>query len=157
MLTKTFVPFACLLLLSGCNGEPAPQRSPSVSYENAAEVFAAALSAWQSMDAAKMKALYAPDFVGFDFTLAPLITDRAEWDKVEDAYAAAKIDALNVTAQEIQLLGTDAFVASFVAEATSTAAPQNNGGFRCNDVFHRDASGAWLIVNEHCSVLPEAA
>jgi len=157
MLTKTFAPCACLVLLMGCNQATTPQTPAVVSEAEAGEVFDAALSAWQSMDEAKMKALYAPDFVGFDFTLAPLITDRAEWDKVEDGYAAAKIDALNVSARKIQLLGPDAFVASFSAEATSTALPQNNGPFRCNDVFHRDAAGAWLIVNEHCSVLPEAA
>ena len=104
MVTKTFVPMACLLLLSGCNQPATSQPSASVTEGEAGEVFAAALSAWQSMDAAKMKALYAPDFVGFDFTLAPLITDRSEWDKVEDAYAAAKIDALKVTEQKIQLL-----------------------------------------------------
>ena len=156
MLTKTFVPFACLLLLAGCKAT-APEPSATVSESEAAEVFDAALSAWQSMDAAKMKALYAPDFAGFDFSIAPLITDRGEWDKVEDAFAAAKVDSFDVTARKIHLLGPDAFVVGFYAKATSTALPQNNGGIRCTDVFHRDAAGAWLIVSEHCSVPPEAA
>lgn len=156
MVTKSIVPFAALLFLSGCNEATAPPTPATVTEAEAGQVFDAALSAWQSMDAAKMKALYAPDFAGFDFSLAPLITDRAEWDKVEDAFAAAKVDSLDITAKKIHLLGPDAFVVDFYADATSTALPQNNGGIRCTDVFHRDAAGAWLIVAEHCSVPPEA-
>jgi ketosteroid isomerase-like protein len=34
--------------------------------------------------------------------------------------------------------------------------PANNVTVRCTDVFQKDASGNWPIVNEHCSPVPKA-
>ena len=41
-------------------------------------------------------------------------------------------------------------------QMTSSKTPANNGAVRCTDVFQKDASGKWPIVNEHCSTVPKA-
>ena len=38
----------------------------------------------------------------------------------------------------------------------SSTMPANNATVRCTDVFQKDASGNWTIVNEHCSPVPKA-
>ena len=160
MLTKTLFATAAVALLGACSqpSEPAATATTAALTEaDATKVTEATLAAWQSMDAAKIKAVYAPDVVGFDFATAPLVTDRAAWDKAQDAFAAGQIDKITPTAQKVQIIGPDAFIYSMSGTNTSTAKPENNGALRCTDVFHRDASGAWLIVNEHCSAPPKAA
>ena len=112
--------------------------------------FAATVAAWESQDAARIKVLYAPDFAGFDFT-GPLITDRATWDKAQEAFAAGKIDKVVIKGSAIQLLGPDAFVVSSFGEDTSSASATTVATFRCTDVFKRIAGGNWSIVNENCS------
>ena len=149
-------------LLSGCQQATAPAPAPSssvaaVTEDEARKAFDSTVASWQSMDAAKIKGVYAPDVAGFDFAMAPLVTDRATWDKAQDAFAAGKIDSLKVSAKKIQLLGADAFVVSSMADATSSTMPKNNGVLRCTDVYQREAGGAWLVVNEHCSSAPKGA
>lgn len=161
MRNMNLVAVAGLALLAACTQAAAPTASSSatagVTEADAAKVTEATLATWQSMDAAKIKALYAPDVVGFDYATAPLITDKAAWDKAQDAYAASKTDKISVTAQKVQIVGPDVFIFSMSGNNTSTAMPKNNGALRCTDVFHRDAGGAWLIVNEHCSAPPKTA
>lgn len=143
---------ASCALLGGCQKSEAPAAvAAAVTEADASAAFDATVATWASMDAAKIKALYAPDVVGFDYAYEPLVTDRATWDKNQDAFAAAKIDKLDVTAKKIQLLGPDAFVVSSFSNATSSATPTSNGVFRCTDIYQRQADGAWLIVNENCT------
>ncbi len=140
---------------TGCQKAKVAVAPAAVTEAEAGKVFDATVAAWQSMDAAKVKALYAPDVTGFDYTNGPLVPDRATWDKNQDAFVAAKLDKVNVVAKKIQLLGNDAFVVSSQSEGTSTALPANNTTFRCTDVYLRDASGTWPIVNENCSPMPK--
>lgn len=135
----------------------APAASASaVTEAEASKAFDETVTAWQSMDAAKIKAVYAPDVTGFDYNDGPLVPDRAAWDKNQDAFAAAKLDKIDVVAKKIQLLGNDAFVVTSQSNGMSSATPTNNSTFRCTDVYRRDAAGAWLIVNENCSPMPKA-
>ena len=152
---------SAIALLTGCKqAAEAPAANATaaaaVTQDEASKAFDATVAAWGSMDAARIKALYGPDIAGFDYTMGPLITDRATWDKNQDAFAGAKLDNVKVVSKKIQLLGPDAFVVTSQSSGTSTAMPKNNSVFRCTDVFQRDAAGSWPIVNEHCSPMPKA-
>ena len=146
---------AACLMLSACQKADAPAAA-AVTEPDASAAFDATVAAWGSMDAAKVKALYASDVAGYDYTNAPLVTDRAIWDKDQDSFAAAKLDQITVTEKKIQLLGPDAFVVSSTSEGKSTAVPANNTTFRCTDIYQRQADGKWLIVNENCGAPPKA-
>src|SRR6184192_1579330 len=61
-----------------------------LSDADAAKITDATVATWQSMDASKIDALYAPDVVGFDVSAAPLSTDRANWTKLQQGFAAMK-------------------------------------------------------------------
>ena len=112
--------------------------------------------AWKSTDAAKIKALYAPSVEAYDFVAPGLAPDRAEFDKRQDAFAAAKLDGAKQVERKIQVLSPDVFVMSGTWDLSSSTMPANNATVRCTDVFQKDASGNWTIVNEHCSPVPKA-
>ena len=150
-----FAAAAVCMMLGACQKAEAPAAT-AVTEADASTAFDATVAAWGSMDAAKVKALYAPDVAGFDYSAAPLVTDRAIWDKNQDSFAAAKLDQISVTEKKIQLLGPDAFVVSSTSEGKSTAMPANNTKFRCTDIYRRQPDGTWLIVNENCGALPKA-
>jgi hypothetical protein len=159
MLHRTLLTTAAVALLGACSqaSAPADNAAAAVTQDEAAKAFDATVVEWDSMDPARLKAVYAPDFAGFDYSVAPLVTDKAGWDKVEEQFATAKLDKLTVKNKKIQILGPDAFVVSFEGMGTSSTMPQNNGEFRCTDIYHREAGGPWLIVTEHCSTPPKAA
>lgn len=136
---------------------PAGRAAAPITEAEAARLADATTAAWTSMDAARVKALYAPSVVGFDFSIEPLSMDRATWDKAQDAFVTAKLDSAVQKERRIQLLGPDIFVVSGRWEVRSSAVPANNSVLRCTDVYRRDASGAWPIVNEHCSAAPKPA
>ena len=146
---------ASLALLGGCQKTETVASAP-VSEAEAAKLADAMVKTWESKDAAKIKALYAPAVVAFDYAYGPLEEDRATFDKAQDVFAAAQIDSEEQISRKIQLLDADTFVVSGVWNGTSKAKPENNGEVRCTDVFHK-TDGAWSIVNEHCSPMPKAA
>lgn len=132
------------------------EHAAMISDADAAKVTDATVAAWQSMDAAKIDALYAPDVVGFDVSAAPLSTDRANWTKLQQGFAAMKFDHAAVTQSKTQILDGDDFIFSSVANLTSTAGSVKALSLRCTDVFRKQADGKFLIVNEHCSAVPVA-
>lgn len=121
---------------------------------DAAKATNATIAAWQSMDASKIDALYAPDIVGFDPTVPPLSTDRANWTKLQQGFAAMKFDRVAVTQSKTQILDGDAFIFSSVANLTGTAGSVKAMSVRCTDVYRKQPDGKFLIVNEHCSSVP---
>jgi len=129
----------------------------SISEADAAKVADATVDVWKSMDTAKIKALYAPSVEAYDFAAATLSKDRAEFDKRQDTFAAAKLDGVTQVERKIQILSPDVFVMSGTWQMTSSKTPANNGAVRCTDVFQKDASGNWPIANEHCSTVPKPA
>jgi ketosteroid isomerase-like protein len=130
------------------------EHAAMISDADAAKITDATVAAWQTMDAAKIDALYAPDVVGFDVSAAPLSTDRANWTKLQQGFAAMKFDKATVTQSKTQILDGDDFIFSSVANLTSTAGSVKALSLRCTDVFHKQADGKFLIVNEHCSAVP---
>ena len=145
---------ASCVLTAACAKEAPP--AAAVTEADAAKLADAMVATWESKDAAKIKALYAPGVVAFDYALGPLETDRATFDKAQDVFAAAQIDTEEQVARKIQLLDADTFIVSGVWNGTSKAKPENNGLVRCTDVFQKDAKSGWSIVNEHCSQMPKA-
>jgi hypothetical protein len=129
----------------------------AISEGDAAKVADSTVDVWKSMDAARIKALYAPSVEAYDFAVPALAKDRAEFDKRQDAYAAAKLDGAKQVERKIQILTPDVFVMNGTWDMTSSALPANNTMVRCTDVFQKDSSGNWLIVDEHCSAAPKAA
>lgn len=148
---------ALALATLACNQVEAPEAAAPISEADAAAVADATVAAWTSMDAAKIKAIYGPGVVAFDFAAPDLIVDRARFDEVQDGFAAAKFDAANQLSRNIQILDADTFVMNGAWDITSSSTPANNASVRCTEVFQKDDAGAWLIVSEHCSPVPEAA
>ena len=143
------------LALGGCHG--AAQQAAMPSDGEMTKMANDTVAAWTSMDAAKIKAIYAPNVVAFDFVAAPLETDRPTFDKAQDAFAAAKLNNAEQVSRTLQPLDPDTFVMSGAWNISSSSVPANKAAVRCTDVFHKDAAGAWPIVNEHCSAVPQAA
>ena len=150
---------ASCVLLAGCEkaAVPVAAEAAAVTEAEASKAFDDTVVVWNSMDAAKIKALYAPDVVSFDIASPALTTDRAAFDKNQDAFAAAKLDSVKVAEKKIQIVDGDTFIVSSVSDGTSSTIPANNATFRCTDVYHRGTDGKWWIVNENCSVPPKAA
>ncbi len=142
------------LLTAACTKEAPP--AAAFTEADAAKLADAMVKTWESKDAARIKALYAPGVVAFDYAYGPLETDRAVFDKAQDVFAAAQIDSEEQISRKIQLLDADTFIVSGVWNGTSKAKPENNGQVRCTDVFQKDAAAGWMIVNEHCSQMPKA-
>jgi hypothetical protein len=161
---KSTITAAAMLVLatttSACNKTEAPKAdapaAAPISETDAAKVADATVDTWKSMDAAKVKALYAPSVVAYDYGAPTLNKDRAEFDKRQDAFVAFKLDGAKDVERKIQVLSPDVFVMSGTWDLSSSTMPANNVTVRCTDVFQKDASGNWPIVNEHCSPVPKA-
>jgi len=137
--------------------ESALETAAAISEADAAAIADATVATWTSMDTAKIKALYAPGVLAFDFSAPDLVTERARFDEIQDGFAAAKFDAAEELSRNIQILDAGNFVMNGAWNITSSATPANNASVRCTDVFHKDDGGKWLIVSEHCSPVPSAA
>ena len=149
---------SCALLGACQKAETAPvAAAAAITEAEAGKLADAMVKTWESADAAKIKALYAPTVVAFDYAYGPLEQDRATFDKAQDVFAAGQIDSEAQVSRAIQLLDADTFVVSGVWNGTSKTKPESNGLVRCTDVFQKGADGAWIIVNEHCSQMPKAA
>ena len=161
-LSLTVAAGAASLSIAACDrhhddaDERGRQPAATISEADAAKITDATVAAWQSMDAAKIDALYAPDVVGFDVAAAPLSTDRANWTKLQQGFAAMKFDHLTITQSKTQILDAGDFVFSSVGTLTSKAGSVKSLSLRCTDVYHRQPDGSFLIVNEHCSTVPGA-
>ena len=149
---------ASFALLGACQKADAPAAAvaAAVTEADASKAFDDTVAVWGSMDAAKIKALYAPDVISFDIAAPAMTTDRAAFDKNQDAFAAAKLDKITVSAKKIQIVDGDTFIVSSVSDGTSSTIPANNSSFRCTDLYHRGDDGKWWIVNENCSAPPKA-
>jgi ketosteroid isomerase-like protein len=139
------------------SAEPAGTAAAMVSDTDAAAAADATQAAWTSMDGAKIDAVYAPDVVGFDPVAAPLSTDRANWTKLQQGFAAMKFNHIDVADRKIQILDGNTFVVSGTATMTSTDGPVKSMPLRFTDVYHKQADDSWKIVNEHTSQVPKAA
>ena len=153
---------ASCALLGACQKGEAPSATVSaaaapVTEADASKAFDDTVKVWGSMDAAKIKSIYGPDVVSFDISSPPMTTDRAAFEKNQDAFAAAKLDKITVSAKKIQIVDGDTFIVSSVSDGTSSTTPANNSTFRCTDLYHRGVDGKWWIVNENCSAPPKAA
>lgn len=164
MKIKTLAALGVLTVtLAGCDRAPTggaatvPAAATPISEAEAAKIADATVATWLSMDAAKIKAMYAPNVAGFDSMIGPLANGKAAWDKNQDGFVTAKMDGSTQKERLIQILDADTFVINGTWDVTSSAIPANNGAIRCTVVYEKDAAGAWLIANEHCSAVPKPA
>ncbi len=125
-----------------------------ISDAEAAAAADAAQVAWTSMDAAKIDSVYASNIVGFDPVAPPLSTDRGNWTKLQQGFAAMKFDHVDVADRKIQILDASTFTVSGIAQFTSKAGPVKEMPMRFTDVYERQPDGKFLIVNEHVSQVP---
>ena len=140
---------------AACDNQAAPAAT-KISDSDAAAAADASQAAWTSMDAAKIDALYAHSIVGFDPVSPPLSTDRANWTKLQQGFAAMKLDHVDVPDRKIQVLDGEDFVVSGTATFTSKEGPTKTAAMRFTDVYRKQADGRFLIVNEHVSMVPPA-
>ena len=111
MITKLTAVATLLFAVAGCQKPAeAPAAAAAISEADANAQADSMVRTWESKDAAKIKALYAPDVVAFDYANGPLEADRATFDKAQDVFAAAAIDHENQVSRKIQILGADTFV-----------------------------------------------
>ncbi len=157
---STLIALAVIATTTACQKPAAPAAEANavapITEAEAATLADRMVAVWESADAAKIKALYAPGVVAFDYAIGGLPADRVEFDKRQDAFAAFKIDKEEQLERQIQILDADTFIVSGTWRGSSTAIPANNGDVRCTDVFQK-TDGNWSIVNEHCSVVPKSA
>ena len=163
-MMKPVVSMSAIVLLAvgaaACNKATAPAAGAAqaaLSDADAAKIADATVATWTSMDAAKIKALYAPSVEAYDYAAPTMSKDRAEFDKRQDVFASAKLDGAKQVERKIQILSPELFVMTGTWDMTSSSTPANNGGVRCTDVFQKDQAGNWPIVNEHCSIVPKPA
>lgn len=170
-MTRTFTAFAVTVSLgamtaacqkpaatSAANSAgPAATAAALVSDADAAAAADASQAAWVTMDAAKIDAVYAPDVVGFDPIAAPLSTDRANWTKLQQGFAAMKFNHVDIPDRKIQVLDGDTFIVSGTATFTGTDGPVKSMPMRFTDVYQKQSDGSWKIANEHTSQVPKAA
>ena len=147
---------AALLGVTACAKVGAPAGKAAVSEADAAAAADATQAAWTSMDVGKIESVYAHDIVAFDPADPPLSTSWDNWDRLQKGYAAMKFDKMTVPDRKIQILGPDDFIVSGTGDMTSTDGAMKAASMRFTDVYHRQADGKWLIVNEHVSMKPEA-
>ncbi|MCB2014057.1 MAG: DUF4440 domain-containing protein [Sphingobium sp.] len=143
------------LLLAGCQqkAEEAPPPPAALSEGDATIMVNRNEVELASMDAGRIKALYAPDVVAFDPGVDGLITERAAFDKAQDEFAAMKFDGFQRKDRKVQVLDADTFIVSGTSAIGSTAKPSNNSIVRYTDVYQKQPDGKWLIVNEHISMV----
>jgi len=142
-------------VLAACSQKTAEPAAPAaaVTEADAAAAADATQAAWVTMDAAKIEAPYAKDIVAFDPVEAPLSTTWDNWHKLQEGFAAAKFDKVDVADRKIQLLDSDTFVVSGTGTMTGSGEPKS-AVMRFTDVYQKQADGKWLIVNEHVSMAP---
>ncbi|MEO7786453.1 MAG: nuclear transport factor 2 family protein [Sphingomicrobium sp.] len=163
LLTSACLTLALSLTVTACHrdrdeGEEHHEKGAKpVTEAEAKAVTEATIAAWTSMDAGKIDAVYAPDVVGFDTFVPALSTDRANWTKNQQGFAAAKLDKETMTQSKIQLVDDRTFIWSSVADMTSSSGTTKPVTIRCTDVFRKQDDGKFLVINEHCSVPPKAA
>lgn len=162
-LTRTAA-FGLLLAAStamaSCNQKEAvpaaAAAATAVSEADAAAAADASEAAWTTMDAAKVEAVYAPGIVAFDPGDPSLSTTWASWHRLQQGFAAMKLDKVSVPDRKIQLLDSDTFIVSGTATFTSTGGAMKSVVLRITDVYQKQPDGRWLIVNEHVSMAPQA-
>ena len=152
---------AALTALAACNAK-APATTEAATTAAVAEADAAAAAdateaAWTTMDAAKIEAVYAPGIVAFDPGEPALSTTWDNWHRLQQGFAAMKLDKLSVADRKIQLLDADTFIVSGTGKFTSTSGAMKSAALRFTDVYEKQPDGRWLIVNEHASLVPQAA
>ena len=150
---------AFALSIVGCKQETAitPTATMPLTQADGEKVANAFIAELSSLDGARIKAVYDPAVAGFNTDSAPLASDRATWDKNEEGFIAAKFDRITSKDRKIQILGSDIVVLSGTWDLASTVLPTNVATVRCTDVFHRGTAGKWLVINEHCSIVPKPA
>src|SRR5438045_8491653 len=104
----------------GDEGDKGDHHGATLSEADAAKITDATVASWQSTDASKIDGLYAADIVGFDISAAPLSTERSNWTKLQQGFAAMKFDHLAITQSKTQILGPDSFIFSSVGNLSST-------------------------------------
>jgi ketosteroid isomerase-like protein len=146
------------VMLAACNQKAEVPAAPAAAVSEADATAAADATqvAWVTMDTAKIEAPYAKDIVAFDPVAAPMSTDWDNWHKLQEGFAAAKFDKIDVSDRKIQLLDSDTFVVSGTGTLTGSGEPKS-AVMRFTDVYQKQADGKWLIVNEHVSMAPASA
>ncbi|MGH6785783.1 MAG: DUF4440 domain-containing protein, partial [Novosphingobium sp.] len=104
-----------------------------------------------------IEAPYSKEVVAFDPMEAPLSTTWDNWHRLQEGFAAMKLDKVAVADRKIQILDADNFIVSGTADFTSTDGAMKAAKMRFTDVYHRGDDGKWWIVNEHVSMPPEPA
>ena len=139
-----------LCLLAGCTG-PKP-----VTEAEAAMMADETQTTWASRNIAAIESRYAKTMIGIDPTDAKISTTWESWDRLQKAFVAQQFDVVSVPERRIQVLDADTFVVTGMGTLKNSADPSKLSEFRFTDVYQRQDTGRFAIVNEHVSVVPKA-
>ena len=155
------------LMLAGCEVSNAPAANEAanvatpaagaVTEAEAQKIAADMHASYQSGDAARIMAHYAPGAVAFDPTHVAPSADRAVLTGWAGEFVRMSPSDVKST-PAVQIVGTDAFVAygslTFSGNFDGRTVPLAT---RYSQHFQRQPDGQWRIVHEHMSLPPEEA
>lgn len=136
-------------LLGGCAG------SKPVTEAEAAMMADETQTTWASRNIAAIESRYAKTVIGFDPADPKLSTTWENWDRLQKGMVEQGFDVVSVPDRRIQVLDGDTFVVSGVGTLKNSADAAKVAEFRFTDVYHRQDTGRFAIVNEHVSFIPK--
>lgn len=155
-MRRTIILAAAALALGGCF-KPAADHA-AVTQAEAVRIAEQAEATFTTGDVTAIMAQYANNAVMIDASNPAPSADRKVQTLWARAFVSMKPADYSVPDRRIQLLGPDAFISSGTETFTVAAgAARPRVSARFSDVFQRQKDGAWKIVHEHVSVLPQPA
>lgn len=153
------LPFAlCLavLPLAGCSNEPKAEAAQPLTEADAKAVVDNFSQAIQSMDVAKIDAMYADNVVGFDPSSPDRVDGKVAMHVMNVQFAAMKMDHVDMSDPKIQIIGPDLFIASGLSRFTSSTGKVKSTQVRYSEVFQKQADDSWKVIHEHLDFPPKA-
>ncbi len=131
---------------------------PAVTQAEAATIAEQTEASFTTGDLTAIMRQYADSAVMIDAAAPSPSADRKVQTGWARAFVSMKPADYSVPDRRIQLLGADAFISSGTETFTVAAgAARPRVSARFSDVFQRQKNGAWKIVHEHVSMVPQPA
>lgn len=155
MRNASFALCLAALSLAGCSQQPKTEAVQPLTEAQAKVVVDSFVQAIQSMDVAKIDAMYADNVVGFDPGKPDRVDGKVAMHVMNVQYADMKFDHVEMPDPKIQILSPDLFIASGVSHFTSSTGKVKEADIRYSEVFRKQADGSWQVVHEHLDYPPK--
>jgi ketosteroid isomerase-like protein len=136
-------------LLGACSG------AKPVTEAEAAMIADETQTTWASRNVPAIESRYAKTVIGFDPADPKISTTWENWDRLQKELVSQQFDVISVPDRRIQVLDGDTFVVTGTGTLKQAADPRKVSDFRFTDVYQRQDTGRFVIVNEHVSLTPK--